>query len=53
MDELVWPDVIILGGEVTVDAERFVPLLDVRPRITIAKMRNAAGVVGAAMAVAS
>jgi polyphosphate glucokinase len=52
IDELVWPDVIILGGEVTVDAARFVPLLDIRPRIKIATMRNAAGVVGAAMAVA-
>ncbi len=53
IDELVWPDVIILGGEVTVDAQRFVPLLEVRPRISIAKMRNAAGVVGAARAIAN
>jgi polyphosphate glucokinase len=53
VDRLVWPDVIILGGEVTVEAARFLELLDVRPRIAIAKLENAAGVVGAAMAVAS
>jgi len=52
IDALVWPDVILLGGEITVDADRFLPLLDVRPRIVIAQLRNAAGVVGAALAAA-
>jgi polyphosphate glucokinase len=42
--------VILLGGEITVEAKRFLPLLDVRPRIVIARLRNAAGVVGAALA---
>jgi polyphosphate glucokinase len=50
VDKLVWPDVILLGGEITVEAKRFLPLLDVRPRIVIARLRNAAGVVGAALA---
>jgi len=52
IDALVWPDVILLGGEITVDADRFLPLLAVRPRIVIAQLRNAAGVVGAALAAA-
>lgn len=52
VDALVWPDVIILGGEITQSADRFVPLLSVRPRLVIAGLRNAAGVVGAAMTVA-
>lgn len=52
IDELVWPDVILLGGEITVDADRFLPSLAVRPRIVIAELRNAAGVVGAALATA-
>jgi polyphosphate glucokinase len=50
VDQLVWPEVIVLGGEVTEEADRFVPLLDVRPRIVIGQLRNAAGVVGAALA---
>jgi polyphosphate glucokinase len=50
IDKLVWPDVILLGGEITVEANRFLPLLDVRPRMVIAQLRNAAGVVGAAVA---
>ena len=50
IDKLVWPDVILLGGEITVEANRFLPLLDVRPRMVIAQLRNAAGVVGAALA---
>lgn len=50
IDKLVWPDVIVLGGEITVEAHRFMPLLEVRPRIEIAQLRNAAGVVGAALA---
>jgi len=50
IDQLVWPDVIMLGGEITVEAHRFLPLLDVRPRLVVAQLRNSAGVVGAAMA---
>ncbi len=50
IDKLVWPDVIVLGGEITVEAHRFMPLVEVRPRIVIAQLRNAAGVVGAALA---
>lgn len=51
VDALIWPDVIVLGGEVTQSADRFVPLLSVRPKLVIAEMHNAAGVVGAALAV--
>jgi polyphosphate glucokinase len=50
LDDLVWPDVIMLGGEITESADRFLPLLHVRPPIAIAQLRNAAGVVGAALA---
>jgi len=53
IDALVWPDVIVIGGEITVEAGRFVPLLDVRPRIVVAQLRNSAGVVGAALAAAA
>jgi len=49
IDRLVWPDLIILGGGVTKDADAFVPLLRCRPQLMVAEMRNAAGIVGAAM----
>jgi polyphosphate glucokinase len=53
IDLLVWPDVIVLGGEITTESPRFLPLLDVRPPVRIATLRNAAGTVGAALAVAT
>jgi polyphosphate glucokinase len=52
IDALVWPDLILLGGEITVDSAHFVSLLNVRPRVVIARLRNAAGTVGAAVSVA-
>jgi polyphosphate glucokinase len=49
IDELIWPDLVILGGGVSKRAERFVPLLDVRPPVVPATLRNEAGIVGTAM----
>lgn len=50
IDALVWPDVVVLGGGVSRKAEKFVPLLDVRPTVATAVLRNEAGIVGAALA---
>lgn len=52
LDALVWPDLVVLGGEITVESSHFLQRLDVRPRVVIAQLRNAAGTVGAALAVA-
>jgi polyphosphate glucokinase len=49
VDALLWPDLIILGGGVSKRADRFIPLLDVRPPVVPAKLRNEAGIVGAAI----
>lgn len=49
VDMLVWPDLIIVGGGVSKDAERFVPLFTVRPTVVAAQLRNEAGIVGAAL----
>jgi polyphosphate glucokinase len=49
IDHLVWPGLIILGGGISRRAERFLPLLDVRPPVVPATLRNEAGIVGAAM----
>jgi polyphosphate glucokinase len=50
IDKLFWPNLIILGGGVSKQPDRFLPRLNVRPRIMPAVLRNDAGIVGAAMA---
>ncbi len=52
IDRLLWPNLIILGGGVSKNADRFIPRLTVRPRVVPAMLRNDAGIVGAAMAAA-
>lgn len=48
IDRLLWPDLVLLGGGVSRKADRFVPLLDVRPPVRAAQMQNRAGIAGAA-----
>ena len=50
IDKLFSPNLIILGGGVSKQPEKFIPRLTVRPRVAPAKLRNDAGIVGAAMA---
>ena len=52
IDRLFWPNLIILGGGVSKQPERFIPRLNLRPRVVPARLRNDAGIVGAAMAAA-
>ncbi len=49
MDRILWPDLIILGGGVSKNADRFIPRLTCRPPVVAAVLRNEAGMVGAAM----
>ncbi|MFI2752400.1 polyphosphate--glucose phosphotransferase [Cellulomonas sp. P22] len=48
VENLFWPDLIVVGGGVSKHYERFLPLLDLRTPIVPATLRNAAGIVGAA-----
>jgi len=50
IDRLFSPNLLILGGGVSKQPERFIPRLNVRPRVVAAQLRNDAGIVGAAMA---
>ena len=52
IDKLFSPKLIILGGGVSKNPDKFIPRLTARPRIVPAKLRNDAGIVGAAMAAA-
>ena len=53
MEKLVSPDLIILGGGVSKQHDRFVPYLTTRAEIVPARMLNEAGIVGAALAARS
>jgi polyphosphate glucokinase len=53
VEDLLWPQLIILGGGVSRRAERFLPYLErVRATVVPAELHNDAGIVGAAMAAA-
>lgn len=47
-----WPDLIIVGGGASKKHEKFLPLLTVDCEVVPAKLRNEAGMIGAAMAAA-
>ncbi|MBW8171462.1 ROK family protein [Ornithinimicrobium sp. Arc0846-15] len=48
VEDLLWPDLIVVGGGVSKKAERFLPLLHLRAPIVPAQLRNDAGIIGAA-----
>jgi polyphosphate glucokinase len=50
MEELVWPDLFIIGGGASKKHERFFPQIDVQAEIVPAQLRNDAGIIGAALA---
>lgn len=50
VEDLLWPDLIIVGGGVSKKADRFLPLLHLRAPIVPARLRNDAGIIGAAWA---
>jgi polyphosphate glucokinase len=50
LEALLWPDLIIIGGGASQDADKFVPRLKRRTEIVPALLRNDAGIVGGALA---
>lgn len=50
LERLIWPDLMILGGGVIKNHEKFLPLLTVEAEVLPATLLNDAGIVGAAMA---
>jgi polyphosphate glucokinase len=48
LDALFSPDLIVVGGGVSKNADQFLPLLKLRPEIVPAALRNNAGIMGAA-----
>lgn len=52
VENLFWPDLIVVGGGVSKKSERFLPLLSLRTPIVPAGLKNDGGIVGAAIAAA-
>lgn len=49
IEELIWPDMIIIGGGASKKEEKFLPLLTPKAHVVTAELQNEAGIVGAAM----
>jgi polyphosphate glucokinase len=49
IDALMWPNLMIVGGGVSKNADRFLPRLTVRCPVVPAQLRNDAGIIGAAI----
>lgn len=47
-ESLIWPDLMIIGGGISRDADQFLPLLKLESRVVRAQMENDSGIVGAA-----
>jgi len=53
MNKLFWPDLFIIGGGISKESEKYIPLLTVETPIVPAQFLNEAGIVGAALAARS
>ena len=49
IEDLVWPDMIILGGGASKKGDQFLKHLTVRSKVVPAELLNNAGLIGAAM----
>jgi len=52
LEQLFWPDLVIVGGGICKEHEKFFPYLTIEAEIVPARFLNLAGIVGAALAAA-
>jgi len=50
MEKLFWPDLFIVGGGISKQSEKYIPLLNIETPVVPAQFLNEAGIVGAALA---
>ena len=50
IEDLLWPDLIVIGGGISKKSEKFLPHVTARTRVVPAQMLNEAGISGAALA---
>jgi len=53
MEKLFWPDLFVIGGGISKESEKYVPLLKIETPVVPAQLLNEAGIIGAALAVRS
>lgn len=49
VENLLWPELIVVGGGVSREAQAFLPFLQLHTPIKAAQLRNTAGIIGAAI----
>jgi len=49
MENLFWPNLFIIGGGISKESEKYLPLLTIETPIVTAQLLNEAGIVGAAL----
>lgn len=49
MEKLFWPDLFIIGGGISKESDKFLPLLTIETHVVPAQLLNEAGIVGAAL----
>jgi polyphosphate glucokinase len=49
LEALLWPDLVIIGGGISKEPDKIMPLLEARATIVPATLANAAGIIGAAL----
>jgi len=49
LENLIWPDLFVVGGGVSKEADSWLPMVKTRTKIEPARLRNKAGIIGAAL----
>jgi polyphosphate glucokinase len=49
LEDLIWPDLFVVGGGISRKAHKYLPFLELRTPIVPAELRNAADIIGAAL----
>lgn len=49
LENLFWPDLFIIGGGISKESEKYLPLLTIETPVVTAQLLNEAGIVGAAL----
>jgi polyphosphate glucokinase len=45
----MWPDLFVIGGGISKDPDPWMPLIECRTKLVPARLRNKAGIIGAAL----
>lgn len=48
LENLMWPDLFVIGGGISKQPDPWMPLIECRTKLTPARLRNKAGIIGAA-----